>query len=95
VCISNNNFSPLDGEIVNIANYCVYVAPGATRVVGDIGTIDPTTAHAITNAQNGASPWTALSYIGAVIQGSGVAESPPATLGTRTAASTAWKLALS
>jgi parallel beta-helix repeat protein len=71
VCISNNNFSPLDAGISNIANYCVYVASGATRVVGDIGAADPTAAHALTNAQAGSAPWTAISNIGAVIQGSG------------------------
>jgi parallel beta-helix repeat protein len=71
VCISNNNFSPLDAGISNIANYCVYVASGATRVIGDIGAADPTTAHALTNAQAGTAPWTAISNIGAVIQGSG------------------------
>ena len=71
VCISNNNFGPLDSGITNVASYCVYVAPGATRVVGDIGAIDPTTAHAISNAQADATAWTALSTVGAVIQGSG------------------------
>jgi parallel beta-helix repeat protein len=71
VCISNNNFSPLDADVSNVASYCVYVAPGATRVIGDIGAVDPTTARAITNAQPGAAPWTAVSNIGAVIQGSG------------------------
>ena len=71
VCISNNNFSPLDSDVTNVASYCVYVAPGATRVVGDIGAVDPTTARAITNVAAGAAPWTAVSNIGAVIQGSG------------------------
>ena len=71
VCISNNNFSPLDSGIANVASYCLYVAPGATRVIGDIGVVDPTTARALTNAQAGAAPWTAVSNIGAVIQGSG------------------------
>ena len=71
VCISNNNFGPLDSGITNIANFCVYVAPGATRVVGDIGAVDPTAAHALTNVQSGAAPWTVFSNIGAVIQGAG------------------------
>jgi parallel beta-helix repeat protein len=71
VCISNNNFSPLDAGITNVASYCVYVAPGATRVTGDIGAADPTTARALTNLQAGAASWTAVSSIGAVIQGSG------------------------
>jgi parallel beta-helix repeat protein len=71
VCISNNAFSPLDSDVTNVASYCLYVAPGATRVVGDIGAVDPTTARAITNVQAGAAPWTAVSNIGAVIQGSG------------------------
>jgi parallel beta-helix repeat protein len=71
VCISNNNFSPLDADVTNVASYCVYVAPGATRVIGDIGAVDPTTARAITNAAPGAAPWTSASNIGAVIQGSG------------------------
>ena len=70
-CISNNNFGPLDAGITNVASYCVYVAPGATRVIGDIGAVDPTTARAITNAAANAAPWTALSNVGAVIQGSG------------------------
>jgi parallel beta-helix repeat protein len=71
VCISNNNFSPLDSGITNVASYCVYVASGATRVVGDIGAADPTAARAIANAQANAAAWAALSSIGAVIQGSG------------------------
>jgi hypothetical protein len=71
VCISNNNFSPLDADISNVASYCVYVAPGATRVIGDIGAADPTAARALTNAQSGAAPWTAASNIGAVVRGSG------------------------
>jgi parallel beta-helix repeat protein len=71
VGISNNNFSPLDADVTNVASYCVYVAPGATRVIGDIGAVDPTTAHAITNAEAGAAAWTSGSNIGAVIQGSG------------------------
>jgi parallel beta-helix repeat protein len=71
VCVSSNNFGPQDAGIDNVASYCVYVAPGATRLVGDLGAVDPTAAHAITNAQAGAAPWTAVSNIGAVIQGSG------------------------
>jgi hypothetical protein len=71
VCISNNNFSPLDAGITNVASYCLYVAPGATRGIGDIGAADPTTARALTNVAAGAAPWTAVSNIGAVIQGSG------------------------
>jgi len=71
VCVSNNNFGPLDAGFANIASFCLYVAPGATRVVGDMGAADPTTAHALTNVQAGAGAWTSVSYIGAVIQGSG------------------------
>jgi parallel beta-helix repeat protein len=71
VCISNNNFTPQDADVTNVAAFCLYVAPGATRVVGDIGAVDPTAARAITNVQAGAAPWTAVSNIGAVIQGSG------------------------
>jgi parallel beta-helix repeat protein len=71
VCISNNNFTPQDADVTNVASFCLYVAPGATRVVGDIGAVDPTAARAITNLQAGAAPWTAVSNIGAVIQGSG------------------------
>ena len=69
VCVSNNNFSPLDSGIDNIASYCLYVAPGATRVTGDIGAVDPTAAHALTNVQAGAAPWVAVSSIGAVVFG--------------------------
>jgi parallel beta-helix repeat protein len=71
VCISNNSFTPLDADVTNVANFCLYVAPGATRVIGDIGAADPTTARALTNMQAGAAPWTSVSNIGAVIQGSG------------------------
>jgi hypothetical protein len=71
VCISNNAFSPLDSDVTNVASFCVYVAPGATRVVGDIGAVDPTSARALTNVSAGAAPWTAVSNMGAVIQGSG------------------------
>ena len=71
VCISNNNFTPQDADVTNVASFCLYVAPGATRVVGDIGAVDPTAARAITNAAPGEAPWTAASNIGAVIQGSG------------------------
>jgi parallel beta-helix repeat protein len=69
--VSNNNFAPLDAGITNVASYCVYVAPGATRVVGDIGATDPTAAHALTNAQTGGTPGKALSLTGGVIQGVG------------------------
>jgi hypothetical protein len=71
VCITNNNFAPLDSGITNIANYCLNVAPGGTRVVGNIGAIDPTAAHAITNPQSGAAPWSIVSNVGAVVEGSG------------------------
>ena len=71
VCASNNNFGPQDAGVTNVASYCVYVSPGATRLVGDLGAVDPTEAHAIANAQAGAAPWMAVSDIGAVIQGSG------------------------
>src|SRR5215469_11187263 len=71
VCITNNNFAPLDAGISNIANYCLNVAPGGTRVVGNIGAIDPTAAHAITNPQSGAAPWSIMSNVGAVVEGSG------------------------
>jgi hypothetical protein len=49
----------------------VYIAPGATRVIGDIGCTDPTTSVAKTNAQAGAVPGTTLSLVGAVVQGDG------------------------
>jgi parallel beta-helix repeat protein len=71
VCISNNCFSQLDAGIVNIASYCLYVAPGGTKVVGHIGAVAPTTAHAVTNLQPQADPWTMVSNVGAVIEGSG------------------------
>jgi parallel beta-helix repeat protein len=71
VCISNNNFTPQDSDVTNKASYCVYVAPGATRVIGDLGCTDPTASVARTNAQAGAAPGMALSLVGAVIQGAG------------------------
>ena len=71
VCISDNNFTPQDSDVSNKASYCVYIAPGATRVIGDIGCTDPTAAVARTNAQAGAVPGTALSLVGAVVQGDG------------------------
>jgi hypothetical protein len=71
VCISNNNFGPLDAGITNIASYCMHVAPGATRVTGHIGAIDPTAAHAVTNPQTGEAPWAVVSTVGAMVRGSG------------------------
>jgi parallel beta-helix repeat protein len=71
VCISDNNFTPQDSDVSNKASYCVYIAPGATRVIGNIGCTDPTASIARTNAQSGATPGTALSLVGAVIQGAG------------------------
>ena len=71
VVVSNNNFGPLDAGITNVASYCVYIAPGATRSIGDIGATDPTAAHALTNVQAGATPGKALSLSGGVIQGAG------------------------
>jgi hypothetical protein len=71
VCISNNNFGPLDAGISNVASYCVNVAQGTARVVGQIGAVDPTAAHAVANAQPGAVPWSLISNVGALIQGSG------------------------
>ena len=71
VCISNNNFTPQDSDVTNKASYCVYIAPGAARVIGDLGCTDPTSAVARTNAQPGTAPGTALSLVGGVIQGSG------------------------
>ena len=71
VCISNNNSTPQDSDVTNKASYCVYIAPGATRVIGDIGCTDPTASIARTNAQSGAVPGTALSLAGAVVQGDG------------------------
>jgi hypothetical protein len=71
VCISDNNFTPQDSDVPNKASYCVYIAPGATRVIGDIGCIDPTASIAKTNAQAGATPGTSISLVGAVIQGDG------------------------
>jgi parallel beta-helix repeat protein len=71
VCISNNCFGPLDGGISNIASHCLHVAPGGTKVVGHIGAVDPTSAHAVTNLQADADPWSLVSNVGAVITGSG------------------------
>jgi parallel beta-helix repeat protein len=71
VCISNNNFGPLDSGITNVASYCLHVAPGGSRVTGHIGAVDPTSAHAVSNLQAGSVPWSVISNIGAVIQGSG------------------------
>ena len=71
VCISNNNFTPQDSDVSNKASYCVYIAPGATRVIGDVGCTDPTASVARTNAQAGAVPGTTLSLVGAVVQGVG------------------------
>jgi parallel beta-helix repeat protein len=71
VCISNNNFTPIDSGVTNNASYCVYIAPGATRVIGDLGCTDPSASVARTNAPAGAVPGTALSLVGAVIQGAG------------------------
>jgi parallel beta-helix repeat protein len=71
VCISDNNFTPQDSDVSNKASYCVYIAPGATRVIGDIGCTDPTTSVAKTNTQAGAVPGTTLSLVGAVVQGDG------------------------
>ena len=71
VCISNNNFTPQDSDVTNKASYCVYIAPGATRVIGDLGCTDPTASVARTNAQAGAVPGTSLSLVGAVVQGDG------------------------
>jgi len=63
--------TPLDSGIANNASYCVYIAPGGTRVIGDIGCTDPTAAIARTNAPAGAVPGTTLSLVGAVVQGAG------------------------
>jgi parallel beta-helix repeat protein len=71
VCISNNNFTPQDSDVTNKASYCVYIAPGATRVIGDFGCTDPSASIARTNVQAGATPGTALSLVGAVVQGAG------------------------
>jgi hypothetical protein len=71
VCISDNNFTPQDSDVSNKASYCVYIAPGATRVIGDIGCTDPTASIAKTNAQAGATPGMAVSLTGAVVQGAG------------------------
>ena len=71
VCISDNNFTPQDSDVSNKASYCVYIAPGATRVIGDIGCTDPTASVARTNAQSGAVPGSTLSLVGAVVQGDG------------------------
>ncbi len=71
VCVSNNNFGPLDAGIGNVASYCVSVAAGAARVVGQIGAVDPTAAHAVSNPLPGAPPWAIVSNVGALIQGSG------------------------
>ncbi len=71
VCVSNNNFGPLDAGISNVASYCLSVAPGTARVVGQIGAVDPTAAHAVSNTLSGAPPWAIISNVGALIQGSG------------------------
>jgi parallel beta-helix repeat protein len=71
VCVSDNNFTPQDSDVSNKASYCVYIASGATRVIGDVGCTDPTASIARTNAPTGAVPETALSLVGAVIQGDG------------------------
>ena len=71
VCISNNNFTPQDSDVKNKASYCVYIAPGATRVIGDLGCTDASSAVSGTNAQAGAVPGIALTIGGAVIRGAG------------------------
>ena len=71
VCISDNNFTPQDADVASKASYCVYIAPGATRVIGNFGCTDPTSAVAGTNAPAGAVPGLALSIVGAVIRGAG------------------------
>jgi parallel beta-helix repeat protein len=71
VCITNNNFAPQDAGESNVASHCINVAAGATRVVGNIGAIDPTAARSVANAQAGSAPWTIVSNVGAVIEGSG------------------------
>jgi parallel beta-helix repeat protein len=71
VCIANNNFSPQDSGVINVASYCVYIAPGATRVIGNLGATDPTAAAAVTNAQPGTASGTAVSLTGGVVQGAG------------------------
>jgi parallel beta-helix repeat protein len=71
VCISNNNFAPLDAGVTNKASYCVYISPGATRVIGDFGSTDPSAAVAKVNPTPGGVPKTGLSDTGGVIQGAG------------------------
>ena len=46
VCIGNNNFSAAGLRHRQHRYYCLYVAPGATRVIGDLGAADQTTAAA-------------------------------------------------
>ena len=41
---ATTNFAPLDAGFTNKASYCVYISPGATRVIGDFGCTDATTA---------------------------------------------------
>jgi parallel beta-helix repeat protein len=71
VCISNNNFGPLDAGVSNVASYCVSVTGNATKVTGHIGAVDPTAAHGVTNMQASMAPWVMVSNTGAVVQGSG------------------------
>jgi hypothetical protein len=71
VCVSNNNFGPLDAGITNVASYCVNVAGAATKVVGHIGAVDPTAARAVANVQASGAPWALVSNVGAVVQGAG------------------------
>jgi parallel beta-helix repeat protein len=71
VCVSNNNFGPLDAGVSNIASYCVKVTGAAAKVVGHMGAVDPTSAHAVANAPAGGAPWALVSNVGAVVQGAG------------------------
>ena len=68
---SNNNFTPQDSDVPNKASFCVFIAPGATRVIGDIGCTDPTAPVAGVNSSPGTVPGTALSIVGALIRGAG------------------------
>jgi parallel beta-helix repeat protein len=71
VCVSNNNFGPLDAGVTNVASYCVNVAGAATKVIGHIGAVDPTAARGVASVQSSGAPWALVSNCGAVVQGAG------------------------
>jgi parallel beta-helix repeat protein len=89
VGINNNNFGPLDSGITNVASYAVVtesgISPGA--ILGNIGTIDPTSTvnGLLSTAGANTSPSVVLSAGGAIIQGNNAAQHP---LEVRSAAGT-------